>query len=385
MKEEHRTVPDAPGPVGPGPRPADPGPARGAASSGPDPGAGRGAASDAGPGGDPYGFGRVVELVRRLRAPGGCPWDRAQTHRSLRRFALEEAYEVVAAIDAGDPRHLADELGDLLLQVLLHAQIAAEAGHFTIADVCHALADKLIRRHPHVFGGVEADSPADVQRLWAAIKRAEAAAREGVPAGEAAGAGGREGGASAAGVPEGQAGAGPAAGEAVAGPPSGAAGEPVPEVAGGRDDEPWTPAALVEAYRVQERAARLGLDWPDPRGPRAKLDEELAELDAAVAEGDPQHVEEELGDVLFVLVNAGRHWGVHAETALLGAVRKFRRRIHQMEEQARRQGRTLEELSPAELDRLWEAAKARETGRIQGLSAEHTSGTRPDARGGKRG
>ncbi|HEY8552596.1 MAG TPA: nucleoside triphosphate pyrophosphohydrolase [Thermaerobacter sp.] len=292
---------------------------------------------------DPYGFARVVELVRRLRAPGGCPWDRAQTHRSLRRFALEEAYELVEAIDAGDPRHLADELGDLLLQVLLHAQIAAEAGSFTIADVCHALADKLIRRHPHVFGGAEASSPAEVQRLWTAIKQAEARQAE-------------------------------AAAEQERDPDDAS-----PDAATG------SPAALVEAYRVQERAARIGLDWPDARGLRAKLDEELAELDAAVAAGDVGQIEEELGDVLFVLVNAGRHWGVYAEAALLAAVRKFRRRVRQMEEQARRQGRTLAELSPAELDRLWEAAKAQEPGRIQASSAEHTSGIRRDARGGKRG
>lgn len=310
--------------------------------------AGTGGTPAAGDANDPYGFARVVELVRRLRAPGGCPWDRAQTHRSLRRFALEEAYELVEAIDAGDARHLADELGDLLLQVLLHAQIAAEAGAFTIADVCHALADKLIRRHPHVFGDAEARSPAEVQRLWTAIKQAEAAQAEAGPA-EAAAAPGRD------------------------------LEDASPDVARG------APAALVEAYRVQERAARSGLDWPDARGVRAKLDEELAELDAAVATGDSRRIEEELGDVLFLLVNAGRHWGVYAETALLGAVRKFRRRVRCMEEHARRQGRTLAELSPAELDRLWEAAKAQERGRIQASSAEHTSGIRPDARGGKRG
>lgn len=288
---------------------------------------------------DPYGFGRVVELVRRLRAPDGCPWDRAQTHRSLRRFALEEAYEVVEAIDEGDPRHLAEELGDLLLQVLLHAQIAAEAGHFTVADVCHRLADKLIRRHPHVFGEAEARNAADVQRLWTAIKEAEAGAGDKDEA-------------------ESDAGSGPA---------------------------PWNPSALVEAYRIQERAARSGLDWTDPQGPRAKLDEELAELDVAVAEGDLRHIEEELGDVLFILVNAGRHWGVYAETALLGAVRKFRNRVRLMEEQAASHGRRLADLSPAELDGLWEAAKHQERGRIQGSSAEHKSGIRPEARGGKRG
>ncbi|GAB6877699.1 nucleoside triphosphate pyrophosphohydrolase [Thermaerobacter litoralis] len=305
---------------------------------------------------DPYGFARVVDLVRRLRAPGGCPWDRAQTHRSLRRFALEEAYEVVEAIDTGDPDHLADELGDLLLQVLLHAQIAAEAGRFDVADVCHRLADKLVRRHPHVFGEAEARSAADVQRLWTAIKAAEAA-----------------GG--------GETGPGPASGgETGTGPEDG--GEPG---AGPEDGEPWSPSALVEAYRVQERAARSGLDWPDPQGPRAKLDEELAELDEAVAQGDPARIEEELGDVLFILVNAGRHWGVYAETALLGAVRKFRRRVRSMEEQAARQGVRLADLVPAELDRLWEAAKDRERGRIQGSSEEHKSGIRPEARGGKRG
>ena len=270
---------------------------------------------------DDYGIARLVELVRRLRAPDGCPWDRAQTHRSLRRFVLEEAYEVVEAIDAGDPQHLADELGDLLLQVLLHAQIAAESGHFTLADVTRALADKLIRRHPHVFGAATAATAGDVQRLWSELKRQEAAGRrQAGPAGE---------------------GGGRPVGESQAGRPAG--------------------SALVEAYRVQERAAGLGFDWTDARGARAKLDEELAELDQAVASGDPRQIEEELGDVLFILVNAGRHWGVYAEAALLGAVRKFRRRVRRVEELARQEGRELGELSPAELDRLWERAKSQES------------------------
>ncbi|QIA26175.1 MazG family protein [Thermaerobacter sp. PB12/4term] len=362
---------------------------------------------------DPYGFARLVELVRRLREPGGCPWDRAQTHRSLRRFALEEAYEVVEAIDRGDPQHLAEELGDLLLQVLLHAQIAAEAGHFDVADVCQRLADKLIRRHPHVFGQMEARSAADVQRLWAAIKAAEAGGRPGLPgagdepapgdgqtpappppavtppaAGRAGtgGAGGEHGG---AGDRYGAGPGGPAGDSAAAGrarEETGDQGAPglLPDArphpgaraatGGEADAETWPPSALVQAYRIQERAARSGLDWPDPQGPRAKLDEELAELDEAVAHGDPQRIEEELGDVLFILVNAGRHWGVYAEAALLGAVRKFRRRVRLMEEQAAHQGRRLEDMSPEELDHLWEAAKDRERGRIQGSSAEHKSG-----------
>ncbi|HEY8393741.1 MAG TPA: nucleoside triphosphate pyrophosphohydrolase [Thermaerobacter sp.] len=300
-----------------------------------------------------HGVNRLVELVRRLRAPDGCPWDRAQTHRSLRRFVIEEAYEVVEAIDAGDPRHLAEELGDLLLQVLLHAQIAAEAGHFTLADVTRALADKLIRRHPHVFGEGAAASEADVRRLWAELKRAE---REGRDAGDGAGLGRGE-------EPPGEAGEVGEAGEA---------GEAIS-------------SALVQAYRLQERAAQRGLDWTDAAGARAKLAEELEELDRVVAAGDPERVEEEFGDALFALINVGRHLGVHPEVALLAANRKFNRRFRTVEELARRRGLRPEQLSPEDLDRLWEEAKAGESSRIQGPSAEQRSGIRADARGGKRG
>lgn len=291
-----------------------------------------------------HGIDRLVQLVRRLRAPDGCPWDRAQTHRSLRRFVIEEAYEVVDAIDAGDPRHLAEELGDLLLQVLLHAQIAAESGRFTLADVTRALADKLIRRHPHVFGDEAAANEADVRRLWAELKRAERERQ----------AGHEEPGEEAGDKPPGE------AGEAIS-------------------------SALVQAYREQERAAQRGLDWTDAAGARAKLAEEMEELDRAVATGDPERVEEEFGDALFALINVGRHLGVHPEVALLAANRKFRRRFRTVEELARRRGLQPEQLSPAELDRLWEEAKAGESSRIQGPSAEQPCGIRADARGGNRG
>lgn len=294
-----------------------------------------------------YGISRLVELVRRLRAPDGCPWDRAQTHRSLRRFVIEEAYEVVEAIDAGDPHHLVEELGDLLLQVLLHAQIAAEAGRFTLADVSRALADKLVRRHPHVFGNQAVASEADVRRLWAELKRAER---------------------------KGRAGEGDEAGEGAGGDAPGEAGE-----------EEVMSSALVRAFRLQERAAQRGLDWTDAAGARAKLEEELDELERAAAAGDGARVEEEFGDCLFALINVGRHLGVHPEVALIAANRKFHRRFRRVEELARRRGLRPEDLSAAELDRLWEEAKAAEASRIQGPSAEQRSGIRADARGGNRG
>lgn len=251
------------------------------------------------PGEEVAGIARLVDIVRRLRAPDGCPWDRAQTHRSLRRFVLEEAYEVVEAIDEGDPDHLADELGDLLLQVLLHAQIASESGRFTLADVTRMLADKLVRRHPHVFGTVTATSPVDVQRVWRESKRAE-----GRPSTSPAGTAGGETGMTA--------------------PPEGS-GDGARASSGQRDEAlPWVPSGLVWAYREQERAAERGDQEPPPSQAWAQLSQQLAGLEAAVAGGDRNHIEMALGQVLFTLVRVGRQWGVYPEAALLRAVREFR-------------------------------------------------------------
>lgn len=257
-------------------------------------------------------FVQVYRTVARLRAPDGCPWDRAQTHLSLRAYLLEEAYEVLDALEAvehGGAHMLREELGDLLLQVLLHGVIAAERGHFDITDVLRGLDEKLVRRHPHVFGDVRVRDAEAVARNWERIKREES------------------------GEPEDA--------SLMAGLPGG--------------DPP-----LRAAYRAQRRAARVGFDWDGPDAALQKVREEAAELLAARAAGDERRVEDEAGDLLFATVNVVRLCGVDPDVALARAVRKFVRRFRAMERRAGEEGRRLDELSPAELDRLWEGSKAEE-------------------------
>jgi MazG family protein len=256
----------------------------------------------------------LVGLVRRLRAPGGCPWDREQTHRSLRRYALEEAREVVAAIDDGDMHALADELGDLLLQVLLHAVIAEEAGDFGPSDVLGALADKLVRRHPHVFGEAVARDAAEVRRNREALKRAERPATDGL-----------------------------------------------------LDDVPRSLPALVEAQRLGRRASGVGFDWGDAAAAWEKVREEGQEFasawlsdrtgDPAGQQVDPEAVAEEMGDLFFALANVARLIDVDAEAALTATNDKFRRRFAHIEAAARAGGRTLTSLGLEEMEALWQEAK----------------------------
>ncbi len=255
-------------------------------------------------------------ISNRLRAPDGCPWDREQTHQSLRNHLLEEAYEVYDALAEGATPELAAELGDLWLQVVLHAQLAAEAGVFDLADVQAAIASKIVRRHPHVFGDAEVRTATDVNRQWERIKQAERAAA-------AAGAA--------------------ADGEAPAAPKS------------ALDGVSRSMPALAASQEMQERAAHLGYDWPSVEGILAKVAEELAEL--AAADG-PAERAEELGDLLMVVVNLARHHEVDAEAALRGANDKFRRRFGIVERLAAERGVALRDLSFAELDVLWDAAKA---------------------------
>lgn len=243
----------------------------------------------------------LVQVMARLRGPGGCPWDREQTHASLRPYMLEEAYEAVAAMGAGDMTHLCEELGDVLLQVVFHAQLARERGDFSIDEVVTGITTKLIRRHPHVFGDVQVSGAADVVRNWEAIKAQE----------------------------QGQAPGGLLAG----------VGEGLP--------------ALTRALKVQRKAARVGFDWPDVRGPLEKVREELAELETA----GPGAAEAELGDLLFAVVNVARFYGVDPEVALAGAVARFQRRFAHMEAGARAVNLKLEEMTPEEMDRLWVEAK----------------------------
>ncbi|HWV37586.1 MAG TPA: nucleoside triphosphate pyrophosphohydrolase [Vulgatibacter sp.] len=259
---------------------------------------------------------RLVEIMARLRGPGGCPWDREQTFESLKPYLVEEAYEVLDAMDAGSAAEHREELGDLLLQIVFQAEIAREAGDWDLADVVQGIADKLEYRHPHVFGGGERLHDAqEVEQNWARLKAKEKERKKG----------GRV--------------------SAIAGVPSAA-------------------PALLRAERITEKASRIGFDWPDAVGVRAKLDEELAELDRALASGDARAVEHELGDVLFTLANLARHLRTPAEDALRSAIRRFEDRFHWMEARLHERGLPSgERAAPEELDALWEEAKAREGSR----------------------
>jgi MazG family protein len=249
-------------------------------------------------------------IAARLRRPDGCPWDREQTHLSLKKHLLEEAYEAYDALDDPAGPELAGELGDLLLQVVLHAQLAAEAGLFDMTDVQAGIGRKIVRRHPHVFGDTNAATAGDVTRQWEQIKRAE-----------------RE------------------------------SAEPAGEVAGALDGIARSMPALAAAQEMQERAANLGYDWPDIVGITDKIQEELAELDAAAT---PAEMHKEMGDLLLVVTNLARRHGVDAESALRAASDKFRARFRRVERMARERNVQLRDLGLAELDALWDAAKAEE-------------------------
>lgn len=247
------------------------------------------------------------DTVARLRAPGGCPWDREQTHETLRTHLLQEAYEVLAAIDAGDRAGLEEELGDLLLQLVMQAQIATEEGAFRMADVIGGINSKLIRRHPHVFGEVDVEGVAEVLHNWEALKEAERA-----KAGNGQGA---------------------------------------------LDGVPSSLPSLAQSDELQARAARVGFDWPRIKGVKDKITEEIAEVEAAE---NPADKEAEFGDLLFALVNLARWMEVDAESALRAANQRFRRRFAGVEARARDQGRRMVDMDIDELETLWQAAKAEE-------------------------
>jgi MazG family protein len=258
-------------------------------------------------------FEELVALIARLRAPGGCPWDREQTHQSVKPMTIEEAYEVAEAIDEADDHALAGELGDLALQVVFHAQIAADEGRFTVSDVLRHVAEKMVRRHPHVFGQETADTPEQVLRNWEKVKEAERTERHGAPASMLDGV--------SRGLP-----------------------------------------AVMEAFQMGTKVGRVGFDWPDAAAVLEKLDEEVGELKEALqagGSGSPA-VAEELGDLLFVAVNLGRVLGVDPESALKAANRKFRRRFRHVEDRLRESGRGPGDSTLQEMDALWEEAKRRE-------------------------
>ena len=256
-------------------------------------------------------FGRLVDIMHRLRAPGGCPWDREQTPASLRPYLLEETYEVLDALASGDDHHICEELGDLLLQVVFHAELAAEAARFSIADVATAIGDKLVRRHPHVFADVVVKDAAEVLRNWQQIKATERG----------------ESGANAA----------LARVEAVS--------RSLP--------------ALTRADEIGRKAAALGFDWADADGVRTKVDEELREVDAERAAADPAALHAEVGDLLLAVASFGRHLGVNPELALRDATERFLGRLRHCDALATESGRALADLAPEERDRLWDMAKTR--------------------------
>jgi len=252
---------------------------------------------------------RLLGIMARLRDPsGGCPWDREQDFRSIAPHTLEEAYEVADAIERGDLAALREELGDLLFQVAFHARLAAEQGAFGFDDVVEAICDKLVRRHPHVFGDADVADAREQTQAWERYKEAERRAKGGTD--------------------------------------------------GALADVPLALPALARARKLGAHAAQAGFDWPDAAGPRAKIDEELAELDRSAGSAAADRREAELGDLLFSVVNLARHLGVDPEAALRRASDRFCRRFEHLERALKARGRIPAEAAPAELDRLWEAAKA---------------------------
>jgi tetrapyrrole methylase family protein/MazG family protein len=246
---------------------------------------------------------RLLRIMRRLRAPGGCPWDRKQTHRSIRHDLIEECYEALDALDSGNTRDFRDELGDILMQVVFHAQIAAEKKRFNFDDVAKSIADKLVRRHPHVFADKKLHGHAAVLRQWEQIKKREKNADTILA------------------------------------------------------EVPRTLPALMKADKVQRKVARVGFDWRRAEDVIAKIEEELREMKTALRSGNRRHFEEELGDLLFAAVNLARFKKLQAEDLLNRATAKFIRRFQHVERAVHASGRRLDECTLDELDEFWERAK----------------------------
>ena len=255
---------------------------------------------------DSYHIDDLLQIMRLLRAPDGCPWDRVQTHESIRKNFIEETYEAVDAIDRRDYALLREELGDVLMQVIFHSIMEEEVGHFSFDDVCDEVCKKLIVRHPHVFGSVTADTPDEVLKNWDAIKRKT---------------------------------------------------KSQDMVADSVDDVPRTLPALMRAQKVQKRSAKSGMDFADAEDAMKKIPEELGELKEAVAQGDQDRMTEELGDLLFSVVNIARFIGADAEEALYRSTDKFSVRFRSLEQLALDRGIDLKNANPSLIDSLWEEVK----------------------------
>jgi len=255
-------------------------------------------------------FARLLETMATLRSPGGCPWDAEQTPESLKPYLLEEAYEVLEAIDRHEPVMVCDELGDLLLQIVFHARIFEERRLFDMGDVATAIADKLVRRHPHVFAASHSESPPSLDAQWEQIKDEERAQR----------------------------------------------GEPVTALGG----VPRHLPALLRARKLTEKASRVGFDWPDVDGVFAKVQEEFREFEEAFKRSDQQAMVDELGDILFAMVNLGRFLNIDAEEALRGTINRFMLRFEHIEVSLARAGKSFSQSTLEELDVLWNEAKSRE-------------------------
>jgi len=254
---------------------------------------------------DPKGFADLVAIMARLRGKDGCPWDRSQTKEDLKPFLIEETYEILEALDRSDDRELQEELGDLLFHIIFMARIAEEEGAFNINDVIQGIAEKMRRRHPHVFGGADVSDAHEVEANWAKLKAAEK--------------------------------------------PRGSLMEGLPRHL----------PALMRAYRLTQRAAQVGFDWEDTDQVWAKLEEELKEFQEALREERKEALQEELGDILFTLVNLARFIGVDPEDALRRVTNKFAQRFTYIEQRLQEQGKTPQEVSLAEMDALWEESKGK--------------------------
>jgi MazG family protein len=278
-------------------------------------------------------FEKLVAVQARLRAPKGCPWDIEQTHETLRTYLIEEAYEVLEALDSGDDSKFTDEMGDLLLQVVFHSQIAREEGRFTVSDVIQAIHDKMIRRHPHVFGETHAKDSAEVLRNWEQIKAEERKAQ----------------GAS----------------------PNGDSSKAAPQTPSLLDGVSHALPATMEGFQLTRKASRIGFDWDHVEGVFEKMLEEQGEVREAIESRDRKKIEEEIGDALFAAVNLSRFLEVDPEIALKKANAKFGRRFREMERLARESGREFKDVPRAEMETLWETAKQK------GASAPLKSTARP--------